>query len=90
MKPGALVMVLPGHFASVYRECPARTVALSGGYSLEGDTSIKGLLNVLGDEPVSVNGGSPTGWQVGVLNGSSETSATLSVYVVCGAVVATS
>jgi len=95
----AVTTLPPAQDVSVYQACPTGDVALSGGFELGGDTPIRGLLNVLHDEPVAGQSPQvafsspvvttpvvPTGWQVGVRNGSSDTSATLTVYVVCGAV----
>jgi hypothetical protein len=83
--------VQPGQFVSVYRECPTGEVAVSGGYSIAAAAPIQSMLNVLGDEPVTGKAGTvPIGWQVGVLNGSWDTSATISVYVVCAGQEATS
>jgi len=82
------VTIQPGQVGSVYGDCPAAgSVALSGGYAIGAAPPIHGLVNVLADEPTTTRGGSvPIGWHVSLLNGSWDEPATLSVYVVCGAV----
>ena len=95
----AVVTMPPGQDVSVYKACPTGDVALSGGFALGGDAPIQGLLNVLQDEPVTGPPAEaaghtpivdlpavPTGWQVVARNGSGDSPATLTVYVVCGAV----
>jgi hypothetical protein len=83
----AATTVLPGQDLSLYTGCQAGDVAFSGGFELGGDVPVLGSLHVLHDEPVTGRATTvPTGWRVGIRNGAVETPATLTVFVVCGAV----